>query len=68
MITVTFPPLKSLSLDLAYSLYAAFALLSLLFVAKYVKETKGMSLEDMDAASGVIPLHRTEGAAGAADA
>ncbi|VXA95701.1 Glucose transport protein [Microbacterium sp. 8M] len=65
VITVTFPPLKSLSLGLAYSLYAAFALLSLLFVAKFVKETKGMSLEEMDAATGVVPLHHKDGAAGA---
>jgi len=34
---VAFPALKSLSLGLAYSLYAAFALLSLLFLAKFVR-------------------------------
>ncbi|MBS1673507.1 MAG: sugar porter family MFS transporter [Actinobacteria bacterium] len=55
VITVTFPPLKSLSLGLAYSLYAAFALLSLLFVARFVRETKGMALEEMDEATGVVP-------------
>ena len=48
LITVTFPSLKDVSLALAYGLYAAFAILSLLFVAKFVKETKGRALEDMD--------------------
>jgi SP family sugar:H+ symporter-like MFS transporter len=47
LITVSFPSLKDVSLALAYGLYAAFALLSLLFVAKFVRETKGRSLEDM---------------------
>ncbi|WP_278262383.1 sugar porter family MFS transporter [Nocardia sp. AG03] len=51
-ITVTFPSLKTFSLGFAYGMYAAFALLSLLFVARFVPETKGMSLEDMDAAAG----------------
>ncbi len=54
-ITVSFPPLKSLSLGLAYSMYTAFALLSLFFVMRFVRETKGMSLEDMDAAAGITP-------------
>ena len=30
-----------------YELYAAFAVLSLLFVLRFVKETKGMTLEEM---------------------
>lgn len=47
VITVTFPGLKDLSLGLAYGLYATFALLSLLFVWRFVQETKGKSLEDM---------------------
>lgn len=47
LITVTFPSLKDVSLALAYGLYALFALLSLLFVAKFVAETKGKTLEDM---------------------
>lgn len=51
-ITVSFPSLKTFSLGFAYGMYAAFALLSLLFVARFVPETKGMSLEDMDAAAG----------------
>ena len=38
-----------LSLALAYGLYAAFALLSFIFVSKWVQETKGKQLEDMHA-------------------
>jgi SP family sugar:H+ symporter-like MFS transporter len=53
VITVTFPPLKDLSLGLAYGFYATSAVLSFLFVAKWVRETKGRTLEDMD--SGVSP-------------
>ncbi len=52
LITVSFPALKDFSLGLAYGLYAVFALLSLLFVAKFVPETKGKTLEEMDAAIG----------------
>jgi SP family sugar:H+ symporter-like MFS transporter len=36
-----------LSLVFAYGLYAAFALISFLFVWKGVRETRGMELEDM---------------------
>ena len=53
VITVTFPPLKDLSLGLAYGIYATSAVLSFLFVAKWVRETKGRTLEDMD--SGIAP-------------
>ncbi|GAA3616514.1 sugar porter family MFS transporter [Microlunatus ginsengisoli] len=49
IITVTFPGLKDVSLALAYGLYATFALLSLFFVARFIRETKGKALEDMDA-------------------
>ena len=47
LITVSFPALKDLSLGLAYGFYAACALLSVFFVAKWVKETRGKELEDM---------------------
>jgi SP family sugar:H+ symporter-like MFS transporter len=47
LITVSFPGLKDVSLALAYGLYAMFALLSLLFVMKFIAETKGKQLEDM---------------------
>lgn len=47
-ITMTFPILlASLGLFAAYGLYTFFALLSLIFVIIWVKETKGKKLEDM---------------------
>jgi sugar porter (SP) family MFS transporter len=48
LITVTFPELARTGLFLAYGLYAAFALGSFFFVAKMIKETKGVELEDME--------------------
>jgi sugar porter (SP) family MFS transporter len=48
LITVTFPELAEIGLFLAYGLYAAFALISFFFVAKMIKETKGVELEDME--------------------
>jgi MFS transporter, SP family, sugar:H+ symporter len=50
VITVSFPALASFSLGFAYGLYTLFAVLSLLFVVRFVSETKGRSLEDMEAA------------------
>lgn len=47
LITATFPALADLGLPFAYGLYAAFALLSLVFVLKAVRETRGMELEQM---------------------
>ncbi|MES2092420.1 MAG: sugar porter family MFS transporter [Actinomycetota bacterium] len=44
-VTVSFPPLASVSLVLTYGLYAGFALLSFLFVSRFIPETNGMSLE-----------------------
>ena len=49
---MTFPGLKEISLGLAYGFYAVCALLSLLFVVRFVRETKGQTLEDMDAELG----------------
>lgn len=47
-ITMTFPMLLSgVGLGGAYGLYAFFALLSIVFVLKSVKETKGLELEQM---------------------
>ena len=46
-ITATFPTLAEAGLPLAYGLYAAFALMSLVFVVRAVRETKGMELEAM---------------------
>lgn len=48
LITVTFPGLRD-HLGGAYAFYAICALLSLLFVWKWVEETKGKHLEDMHA-------------------
>ena len=47
-VSATFPTLSEIGLSFAYGLYATFALLSLLFVARWVPETKGRELEDMD--------------------
>ncbi len=46
-ISTTFPALAEIGLAFAYGFYTAFALLSLLFVARFVPETKGRQLEDM---------------------
>ncbi len=47
VISQTFPTLADIGLALAYGIYTAFAVLSFLFVAKFVRETKGQHLEDM---------------------
>jgi SP family sugar:H+ symporter-like MFS transporter len=46
LITVTFPALRDV-LGIAYGFYALCAVLSFIFVWKWVQETKGMNLEDM---------------------
>ncbi|MHC5795676.1 sugar porter family MFS transporter [Lacisediminihabitans sp. FW035] len=46
LVTVSFPPLAAVSLVLTYGLYAAFALLSFLFVSRFIPETNGMALEE----------------------
>jgi sugar porter (SP) family MFS transporter len=48
-ITSTFPWLSQIGLSFAYGLYALFAFLSLLFVMRAVRETRGIELEDMRA-------------------
>jgi len=47
-ISTTFPSLAALGLGFAYGLYTTFAVLSFIFVFKFVVETKGRQLEDMD--------------------
>ncbi|MFL0580573.1 sugar porter family MFS transporter [Dietzia sp. 179-F 9C3 NHS] len=47
-VSTTFPSMAELSLWFTYGFYAVAALLSLLFVAKFVPETTGRSLEDME--------------------
>jgi sugar porter (SP) family MFS transporter len=46
LITVSFPQLRN-NLGLAYGFYALCAILSFLFVWTWVRETKGVALEDM---------------------
>ena len=47
IVTVTFPSLRDVSLGMTYGIYAVFAALSFVFVLKWVRETKGVELEDM---------------------
>ncbi|WP_218222016.1 sugar porter family MFS transporter [Nesterenkonia sp. Act20] len=47
LISMLFPEMADFSLVFAYGFYAACALLSLVFVLKWVPETKGRELEDM---------------------
>ncbi|MBF5046261.1 sugar porter family MFS transporter [Aggregicoccus sp. 17bor-14] len=47
LVSATFPALKEAGLGLAYGLYTGAALLSLLFVLRFVRETKGKHLEEM---------------------
>jgi sugar porter (SP) family MFS transporter len=49
VITSTFPWLAQVGLAFAYGLYALFAFISLLFVLRAVRETRGIELEDMHA-------------------
>jgi MFS transporter, SP family, sugar:H+ symporter len=48
MITMTFPILLgSIGLGFSYGIYASFGVIAYFFVRKFVKETKGRTLEDM---------------------
>jgi sugar porter (SP) family MFS transporter len=47
LVTLTFPGLSKMGLGFAYGLYTAAAALSLVFVARWVRETKGRTLEEM---------------------
>ncbi|RKG92534.1 MFS transporter [Corallococcus sp. CA053C] len=46
-VSATFPSLKAIGLGWAYGLYAAAAVFSAFFAARYIKETKGRELESM---------------------
>lgn len=48
IVSESFPTLVSISLGLAYGIFTVCALLSAFYVVKYVKETKGVELEDME--------------------
>jgi SP family sugar:H+ symporter-like MFS transporter len=47
VISTTFPALAAVGLGLAYGVYTFFAFVAIFFVIKYVKETKGRTLESM---------------------
>ncbi|MCD2262633.1 sugar porter family MFS transporter [Dietzia aurantiaca] len=47
-VSTAFPPMAELSLTFTYGFYAVAALLSLLFVARFIPETNGRSLEDIE--------------------
>ncbi|NMM92903.1 sugar porter family MFS transporter [Bifidobacterium oedipodis] len=47
VVTVSFPVLLSLNVGLVYGLFAFFALVSFFFGFTFMKETKGVALEDM---------------------
>jgi SP family sugar:H+ symporter-like MFS transporter len=47
VISTTFPALKNAGLGFAYGLYTFFAILSFVFVWRFVVESKGRELEDM---------------------
>jgi MFS transporter, SP family, sugar:H+ symporter len=46
-VSATFPSLRTAGLGLAYGLYTAAAMASLVFVLVFIRETKGMELEEM---------------------
>ena len=49
LVTITFPILLAgIGLGGAYGLYAFFAVISVFFVFRFVHETKGIELEDME--------------------
>jgi len=51
LITISFPILlANIGLGFSYGIYAFFGIVAFVFVQKYVKETKGQSLEDLSRA------------------
>jgi MFS transporter, SP family, sugar:H+ symporter len=49
IVSTSFPSLKNIGLGYAYGLYTVAAILSFVFVATLVRETKGKELETMKA-------------------
>ncbi|GHF56064.1 SP family sugar:H+ symporter-like MFS transporter [Amycolatopsis bartoniae] len=47
IVTVSFPSMAAWSLSTTYWIYAAFAILSIPFALKFVRETKGTAIEDV---------------------
>ncbi len=58
IVSETFPTLVRASLGLAYGLFTLCAFLSIFYVWKYVKETKGVELEDMAELEGIQLAHK----------
>lgn len=58
LVSAAFPPLSSISLGLAYGIFTVFAVLSIPFVAKFIRETKGMSLESISSSITSPPAAR----------
>lgn len=56
VVSTTFPSLKNLGLGYAYGLYALAAILSFLFVLRFIRETRGRELEAMTEMMGGEPL------------
>jgi MFS family permease len=50
IVSVSFPGMSSIGLGFAYGVFTVFAVLSFVFVMKFIRETKGMSLEQMQEA------------------
>jgi SP family sugar:H+ symporter-like MFS transporter len=48
VVTVSFPSMGDWNLSVTYWIYTAFALLSIPFTLKFIKETKGTAIEDMN--------------------
>ena len=55
LITASFPALGAFSLGVAYGFYAICAVLSFVFVWRWVQETKGKHLEDMQGETSHLP-------------
>ncbi len=53
IVSESFPGLVGISLGLAYGLFTLGALISFFYVLKFVKETKGVALEDMEELEGI---------------
>lgn len=47
VVTVSFPSMAAWNLSTTYWIYAAFAILSIPFALKFVRETKGTAIEDV---------------------
>ncbi|WP_194395833.1 sugar porter family MFS transporter [Microbacterium atlanticum] len=55
VISTTFPALAAVGLGLAYGVYTFFAFVAIFFVIRYVRETKGQTLESMQDAPARAP-------------